>query len=157
MKWQMPTEVRGRIVSARGNKLSPSSPPTAFQAEMVFGTGASLSFYCSFVAHMQNWAHIGGAKGYLRLPGFVHPVSIHEPSFELNGEEQKVTICDCNGAHTESKTMAQDTRMFRNFAAQIATGKLNVEWPQWALKTQQVMDACYGSALAQGRAVQMGE
>ncbi len=38
--------------------------------------------------------------------------------------------------------------MFRNFANQVFSGKLNEEWPMWALQTQRVMDACYQSALA---------
>ena len=36
--------------------------------------------------------------------------------------------------------------MFRNFANQVFSGKLNNDWPMWALKTQQVMDACLESA-----------
>jgi hypothetical protein len=36
--------------------------------------------------------------------------------------------------------------MFRNFANQVFSGKLNDDWPMWALKTQQVMDACFESA-----------
>jgi hypothetical protein len=42
--------------------------------------------------------------------------------------------------------MAQDSLMFRNFANQVLSGKLNADWPMWALKTQQVMDACHDSA-----------
>jgi hypothetical protein len=40
--------------------------------------------------------------------------------------------------------------MFRNFANQAMSGKLNDDWPMWALKTQQVMDACYESARRNG-------
>ena len=40
--------------------------------------------------------------------------------------------------------------MFRNFANQVFSGKLNDEWPMWALKTQQVMDACFQSARNDG-------
>jgi hypothetical protein len=36
--------------------------------------------------------------------------------------------------------------MFRNFARQVFSGKLNDDWPMWALKTQQVQDACLESA-----------
>ena len=36
--------------------------------------------------------------------------------------------------------------MIRNFANQVFSGKLNDEWPMWALKTQQVQDACFKSA-----------
>jgi predicted dehydrogenase len=41
---------------------------------------------------------------------------------------------------------AQDTRMWRNFAEQILSGKMNPDWPMWALKTQKVLDACFESA-----------
>jgi hypothetical protein len=36
--------------------------------------------------------------------------------------------------------------MFRNFANQVFSGKLNDDWPVWSLKTQQVLDACFKSA-----------
>jgi len=41
--------------------------------------------------------------------------------------------------------------MWRNFANQIFSGKLNEDWPMWALKTQRVMDACLESAQNGGR------
>jgi hypothetical protein len=50
---------------------------------------------------------------------------------------------------------AQDSQMFRNFGQQAASGNLNEEWPMWSLKTQQVMDACYESALHDGRPVSL--
>jgi hypothetical protein len=36
--------------------------------------------------------------------------------------------------------------MFRDFANQVFSGRLNDDWPMWALKTQRVMDACLESA-----------
>lgn len=147
MNWQLPREVTGRILSARGNRLSSGSVPTDFSAELVFDDQTSAGFYCSFLAEMQNWAHVGGAKGYLRVPDFVHSFNVHEPAFEVNKAEVRVKCCDCDGAHTDSRVMAQDSLMFRNFAAQVRSGKLNDDWPMWALKTQQVMDACMKSAL----------
>jgi hypothetical protein len=36
--------------------------------------------------------------------------------------------------------------MIRNFAAQVQSGKLNEFWPEVALKTQLVLDACLASA-----------
>ena len=41
---------------------------------------------------------------------------------------------------------AQDARMFRSFAKQVRSGKLNDDWPMWALETQRVMDACLEAA-----------
>jgi predicted dehydrogenase len=153
MNWQLPREVTGKILSARGNRLSSSPAPTDFSGELIFDDGASLGFCCSFLAEYQNWVHVGGAKGYLRVADFVHPLSVHEPSFELNKAEERVKCCDCGVQHSDSRAMAQDSQMFRNFADQVASGKLNEDWPMWALKTQQVMDACYESARDGSRSV----
>jgi predicted dehydrogenase len=153
VNWRLPLEVTGKILSARGNRLSPGNPPTDFSGELVFADGSSLGFYCSFRAQFQNWVHVVGAHGSLRLADFVHPASVHEPSFEVNGSEERVKCCDCAAQHTDSRVPGQDSQMFRNFANQVAAGKLNDDWPMWALKTQQVMDACLDSALHGGRAV----
>jgi predicted dehydrogenase len=155
MNWRLPREVTGKILSARGNRLSPAASPTDFSGELVFADGASLGFYCSFRAQLQNWVHVGGANGSLRVADFVHPVSLHEPSFEVNGSEERVKCCDCAGPHTDSRAPAQDSQMFRNFAHQVAAGTLNDQWPMWSLTTQQVMDACLDSARHGGRAVSL--
>jgi predicted dehydrogenase len=153
MNWQLPREVTGKILSARGNRLSPSSAPTDFSGELIFNNDTSLGFFCSFLAEYQNWVHVGGAKGYLRIPDFVHPLSVHEPSFEVNQTEYRVKCCDCGAQHSDSRAPAQDSQMFRNFASQVMSGKLNDDWPMWALKTQQVMDPCYESARDGSRTV----
>ena len=147
MNWQMPREVTGRILSQRGYRRSSATVPTDFSAELIFDDQTSAGFYCSFLAEMQNWVHVGGAKGYLRVPDFVHPFNVHEPSFEVNKTEARVKCCDCSGPHTDSRVPAQDSLMFRNFAAQVRSGKLNSDWPMWALKTQQVVDACMKAAV----------
>jgi len=155
LKWQLPREVTGRILSERGNRLSPGAPPTDFSGELIFEGGASSGFYNSFRAAHENWAHIGGTKGYLRVAAFVQAESAHEPAFELNHARQVVKCCGCGAQHDESRTMAQDAQMFRNFTDQVRSGKLNEDWPVWALKTQQVADACLASARNGGRAVQL--
>ena len=110
----------------------------------------TAEFYCSFRAARQQWVHVVGQNGWLRLPDFVHPFNTYEPSFEVN--EKFVTIHSKTKCPTGADPMefghatAQDTRMWRNFANQIFSGKLNAEWPVWALKTQQVLDACLESA-----------
>jgi predicted dehydrogenase len=155
MNWQLPGEVTGRILSARGSRLSPSATPADFSGELIFADGPSMGFYCSFRAQFQNWAHVGGEKGWLRLSDFAHPSSVHEPPIEVNGAVELVKICDCASQHSDSRVPAQDSRMFRNFANQVATGKLNPDWPMWALKTQQVIDACHDSSLHGNRAVSL--
>jgi len=155
MNWQLPREATGKILTARGNRLSPGTAPTDFSGELIFADGSSMGFYCSFRAQHQNWAHVGGATGWLRVDDFVHPTSVHEPSFTVNGKEERVKVCDCVGPHTDSRVPAHDAQMFRNFAQQVASGKLNADWPMWSLKTQQVLDGCFESAKQGGRTVSL--
>jgi predicted dehydrogenase len=151
MNWKLPREVTGRVLSRRGNSLSPGSVPTDFSGELIFDDESSSGFFCSFLTEKQQWADVSGAKGQLRLVDFVHPLSDHEPTFEYRNREMKLKVCDCAGEHTASRSVAQDANMFRNFTAQVQSGRLNRDWPQWALLTQQVMDGCLESA-EQGKA-----
>jgi len=145
MNWQLPREVTGNILSQSG-----SAVPTEFTGELMYDSGVSSGFYCSFLAAKQQWAHVSGQNGWLRVPGFIHPLNGYEPAFEVNDAEV-VTVSDVKcppGADPSGfgHATAQDTRMWRNFANQIFSGKLNEDWPMWALKTQRVMDACFESA-----------
>ena len=146
MKWKLPREVRGTIHSEFSPRKNLPPVPMDFSAELIFDGGTSANFYCSFIAHYQNWVHVSGAKGSLVIPDFVHPASDHEPAFELNQKEISVRCCRCHGKHTKSLEYAQSTNMIRNFANQVRSGKLNAEWSESALKTQMVMDACLESA-----------
>jgi predicted dehydrogenase len=84
----------------------------------------------------------------------------NETAFELNNTVFSVNGCDFNmegyptrlaiPEHSNSHPTAQDSNLFRNFAAQIRAGKLHRGWPEIALKTQQVMKACFESAKTQG-------
>jgi predicted dehydrogenase len=149
MNWQMPREVRGQVLSEmRANKnLAPV--PVDFSAELVFDDDASAGFYCSFIAEYQNWVHVSGTKGSFVVPDFTKPNDDHEPGFELNQKEVRVKCCHCHGRHSKSIEFAQQTNMIRNFANQIRSGKLNADWPMWALKTQQVVDECLNAVLKQ--------
>jgi predicted dehydrogenase len=145
MNWRLPREVTGKILSQSG-----SSAPTEFSAELIYDGGVSVGFYCSFLAAKQQWVHVSGQKGWLRVPGFVHPLDSYEPAFEVNDVEIRVASdvkCPPGVEPAwQGHATAQDTIMFRNFANQIFSGKLNDDWPMWALKTQKVLDACHEAA-----------
>jgi predicted dehydrogenase len=136
MNWELPREVHGRILSQRRARKNLAPVPVDFSAELVFDDRASAGFYCSFIAQYQNWVHVSGANGQLRV-------------FQLNQKEVRVKY---PGKFT--KDLAQATAMIRNFSNQIRSGKLNDEWPMWALKTQKVLDACIESARC-GRIVKL--
>ena len=153
MRWQLPREVTGRILSERRAVHSPSPVPVDFSAELIFNNDTSVGFYCSFIAEYQNWAHVSGTSGQLQIADFVHPASDRESAFEVNGSV--VRVKNSRGRQVKTAAIAQQTNMIRNFANQIFSGKLNREWPESALKTQRVMDACYQSAL-QGTSLKPG-
>jgi predicted dehydrogenase len=146
MNWKTPREVRGHTLAERRAKKGLAPVPTDFSAELVFDDGASAGFYCSFLAQYQNWVHVSGTKGSLVVPDFVHGAHGHDQSFELNQNEVIVKCCTCRGRHNNGREFSQHARMMRNFSNQIRSGKLNEEWPLWALKTQEVVDACLASA-----------
>jgi predicted dehydrogenase len=153
MKWQLPRTVTGRILSVSESTGGRVPAPTEFSAELLFDGNVSAEFYCSFTAAEQQWVSVSGRNGWLRLPDFVHPFNSHEPAFEVNRTEIRVREAAAAQRQTpipESADLghatAQNTIMFRNFANQVFSGKLNEEWPMWALKTQKVLDACHESA-----------
>jgi predicted dehydrogenase len=150
MNWQMPEKVTAKILSASENLPDRPSPPTEFSAELIFDNNVSFSFYCAFRTGRQQWIHLSGPKGWLRVPDFVHALNSYEPAFEVN--EKFITVSSDVKCPPDADPLvqghahAQDTFMWRNFANQIASGKLSEEWPLWAAKTQKVLDLCLEAA-----------
>jgi predicted dehydrogenase len=150
MNWKLPHTVTGKILSQSPATHGRVPAPTEFSGELIFDGGVSASFYCSFVAEFQQWVVVSGQKGYLRMPDFVHVR--REPAFEVNQTEILVKVPGATRRPPSADPLemghatAQDTWMWRNFAKQVASGKLNKEWPMWALKTQKVLDACLAAA-----------
>jgi predicted dehydrogenase len=146
MNWQLPETVNGKILSQSDPLPDRPSAPTEFAATLNYPGGVTAEFYSSFLAAKQQWAHVSGRQGWLRLPDFVHPFNGYEPEFEVN--EKNISVASDVKCPVGANPMdfghatAQDTRMWRNFANQIHSGKPNEDWPLWALKTQQVLDAC---------------
>jgi predicted dehydrogenase len=156
MNWQLPRRVTGRVLSEAGGVNSPAPVPTEFSGELIFDHGVSSGFHCSFVTHLEQWAKVSGTKGYLQLSDFVAPFFGCESAFEIDNTTHNVIGCDFNmEAHrrrlavpeySNSHPTAQETNLFRNFTKQVRSGALAESWPEMALKTQQVMSACFESA-----------
>ncbi len=154
LNWRLPREVSGRMLAR-----TDSSVPTDFSAELIFDGGVSAGLYCSFVNFRQQWVNVSGTKGYLQIPDFVNPfygselgfevVNIGQDGYNVLPDARRVTVVEHGNGHPT----AQESNMFRNFANQVLSGKLNEEWPMWALKTQQVLDACFQSAQEGGKPV----
>ncbi len=159
MKEQLPACVTGRILStARGQDV-----PLEFAGELFFPDGGTASFFCSFRAWNQQWAHVSGTKGFLQLPDFVLPYYGNETGFEVNAPALHVDGCDFNmetharrtavKEYSNSSASAQEARMIQTFGAIAMTGKLDTTWGENALRTQEVLDACLNSARRDGLVV----
>jgi len=133
--------------------------PTDFSAELIFADGVSAGFYCSFINFRQQWVNVSGPQGYLQVPDFVNPIYGDATSFEVvqfgqDGHKvlpntRQITVPD----HACTHPTSPESNLFRNFANQIASGKLNSDWPEWSRKTQIVLDACLASARAAGKPI----
>ncbi|MGA2747961.1 MAG: Gfo/Idh/MocA family oxidoreductase [Verrucomicrobiota bacterium] len=163
MNWKPPERVTGQALREFKHPGSGLPVPTEFSGELFFEGGVSSSFYCSFLSATEQWAIVSGERGHLRVPDFVQPFAGNQLAFETGSPVLKVQGCDFEmQPHTRrwevkershSDTTAQESRLFRHFAEQVQTGKLDPLWPKMALQTQLVMQACRESSLAQGRPV----
>lgn len=160
MKYQMPQRVCGRALTSTGEGV-----PLEFSGELFFSGGPSASFYCSFQAENQQWGNISGDKGFLSLRDFVVPFYGSESAFEVTRTIFEPSGCQYNMTehtrrlavreYSNNAPTAQETQLFRNFGSLVQAGKLDAQWPEIALKTQRVVDACMRSANEGGKLVDL--
>lgn len=156
---RLPESVTGRIHATWG----PDAVPAEFSGELRYADGVSSAFYCSFLTENQQWANVSGTRGHLHVTDFVLPFAGGETSFEVFQPVFTVNGCRFEmHPHRRRETVvepannapeAQETNLFRHFADQVATGTLNPAWPERALRTQRLLDACLESARNGGREV----
>ena len=150
--FQSPREVTGRVISQVSGAKSARPVPVEFSGEMLFENGISAGFYSSFAAANEQWAIITGTKGFIRIPDFVLPFYAPDTHFEVTSAHFDVQGCDFNmqphrlriavPEYSNSHPNAQETKMVREFARLVLSGKLDDFWPKAALQTQEVMERC---------------
>jgi predicted dehydrogenase len=160
---RLPEQASGRILAEHRRPGSKRSVPIEFSGEMLWSDGASASFYCSFRTENQQWAVISGTEGSVHLLDFVLPFFDSEVAFELHRPVHRVQGCDFNmerhcrrlavDEYSNSMPNSQEANMIRKFADIVLSGRLEPEWGQMALKTQQVVEACLHSSHNDGKPV----
>jgi predicted dehydrogenase len=166
MEWKLPRRVSGRILSEHKRADGAEPVPTEFSGELFFDGGVSATFYCSFLTELEQCVTVSGTRGHLRIADFVVPAHGQEIAFETGTAQLIFKGADCIvdartqrwpvAEHSHGHPSAQETNLFRNFAAQARSGSLNTTWPEMALKTQEVMEACMKSARAGAAVVELG-
>ncbi|HWD18811.1 MAG TPA: Gfo/Idh/MocA family oxidoreductase [Verrucomicrobiae bacterium] len=156
LEGKMPRAVSGRILTESKSRRGGRAVPIEFSGELMFDGGVSASFYSSFITYNQQLAQISGDLGFVRLSDFVLPFFGSSVGFETCNSAFEADGCNFNldgglrrwdlREYSNSHATAQESNMFRDFAAQIQSGKLNREWPDLALKTQQVLEDCLRAA-----------
>ena len=165
MGGRMPVEASGRILLER------AGVPLEFAGQMRFADGACAGFYCSFTGALQQWATVSGTAGALRMDDFIHPAAADRAALVVNAVPEWVVNGrrgvgageaggEGGGGPRAEGPLSQQAQMFRTFADCVEAGAaVGNPWPDWALRTQRVMDACLASARrtdAPGAAVAVG-
>ncbi len=156
MNYEMPKALRATMLSTASRADSPSQVPTELSAELFFDNGISATFYNSFLTNHQQWLHVSGDKGNIRLDDLVLPYPDGELDFWVNNAEFVVEGCKFTmEKHLRREFVsepggndsnAQETKLFRNFAELALSGTPDSFWPEASLKTQAILDACLESA-----------
>ncbi len=163
MKYQLPERVTGRMLTEHGEPGM--SVPIEFSGELFFAGGVSASFYCSFNTELQQWAHISGTKGSISVRDFVLPYfgcesefvadrpvfNVKGTSYHWESHPRRFAVPE----YSDGAPDAQETSMIRNFSALVLAKKVDPQWPEIALKTQTVLDACLASARNSGAEVRL--
>lgn len=154
--YRLPVEVIGRQLVQHGRADSPSPVPMEFSGELLFDNGVSAGFYNSFLTEHQQLVHVSGTKGNLTFNDFVLPWYGNELGFEVNNAHFTVNGCDFVmerhrtsyyvDEYSNNAPNAQETNLFRTFGELVLSGRRDPFWPEVALKTQLVLDACLKSA-----------
>ena len=124
-----------------------------------------MNFYCSFITQDQQWVHVSGSEGSLRIDDFVLPFFGDEATFETLSPVFRVEGCTFNmeahrrthrvSEYSNNHPTSQEAGLYRNFAHQARSGTLNSAWSDMAIQTQRVMEACLASAREGGREVEI--
>lgn len=155
---RLPDEVTGRMIAGVESPQSGTAMPVEFAGELVFREPPTVtaSFFCSFLVEHQQWVHVSGTRGSLRIDDFVLPYAgqetaftVSQPSFTLDGcdfrmerHDRVVTVVEEAFGHES----AQEARMFRDFSALVLSGRRDERWPEASLATQRVLMACLEDA-----------
>ena len=156
MNFEMPLEVRGRILHGAKRPDSTDDVPMEFQGEMHFAGGVSATFFNSFRTNHQQWVNVSGTKGYVQVNDFVLPYFGNEVAFEVGNHNFAVEGCFFNmekvfhrhavSEYSNNNAASQEAEMFRTFGTLALSGKCDSYWPEITLKTQRVLDAALKSA-----------
>jgi predicted dehydrogenase len=165
LNYQMPIQVTCRMLDSQQDSANGARVPIELSAELLFENGVTASFYNSFIAIQQQWAHITGVTGELQMDDFVQPFKGDRLTFRVVRNVGEQDRCDATileevteyqtEEQSHSAETSQETELFRRFSGIVNCGIIETQWSEMALKTQQVVDAAFQSAHNDGLPVKL--
>jgi predicted dehydrogenase len=162
---QMPTHVSARTITPLAGVNSRGKVPGEFSAELQFPGDVSAAFYCSFLTENQQTATLSGDTGYITVNDFVLPFYDAEAVWQESSHVLEIDNCRWNfRRHTETRAIpeyasgepnSQEVTMVKRMAQCVIDGQLDPLFPELALKTQRILDACLRSDIAGGQKVEI--
>ncbi|MGV3484063.1 MAG: Gfo/Idh/MocA family protein [Planctomycetaceae bacterium] len=165
MNYQLPRAVVAHLHRAMQGASSPASVPGELSGTLFYDGGVTAHFFCSFLAENHQSASISGEHGYVMLDDFVLPFYDAEVAWTTYQNVLEIDNCRWNmrrhgtrqavQEYASGEANAQEVNMVRAMNDIVLSGKLDSHWPEIALKTQQVMDACRQSADCNGARIEL--
>ena len=163
---RLPRCVTGRIIAAGSAAAGSPAVPTEFAGELFFPgvdgePEVTASFFWSFLAEHQQWVHVSGTRGSMRIDDFVIPYCGPEVSLTFAEPHYLIEGCDFRmeprdravsvGEHSHGHPTSQEANMFRAFSRLVLEHRTDRSWPHRSLAVQRVLMACLASAHDGGR------
>jgi predicted dehydrogenase len=162
---RLPKQVRARTISHLRGKASEGEVPGEFSAELQFADGLSAAFYCSFLTANQQTVLLSGDSGYITLDDFVLPHYDAEASWTVHRDVLEIDNCRWNfRRHWDRRAVAEypsgeanaaEVNLVRRLSQCAITGQCDPLYPELAIKTQRILDACRRSDAADGRPIEL--
>ncbi len=155
----LPVVAEGRAIQTYQHSDATQSVPIEFDGRLIFESGMTASFYCSFVAAHQQWANISGTEGFVSIEDFTLPYHGGKPRFEIVKSDFNMNGCNFEMRRfgewqvfdepSDSAVGSQESQLFFDFNQLVITGLIDHGWTYDSLKTQVVMDALLESSRIQ--------
>jgi predicted dehydrogenase len=163
MDYQMPRAVVAHTHRQLKGVSSEAPVPGELSGTLFYEDGVTANFFCSFLVENQQLASISGPNGYITLDDFVLPAYGPELAWTTHKNVLEIDNCRWNmRAHATRKVVheysggernSQEVKMIQAMNAIVLSGELNDHWPEIAMKTQRLMDACRASADHDGKLI----
>jgi len=162
---KMPTKLSARTITTLQGENSEGAVPGEFSAELQFEDGISATFYCSFLTENQQTVLLSGDKGHLTIDDFVLPFYDAEAAWTTHQHVLEIDNCRWNfRRHSQRKAVheyasgeanSSEVNMVRRMGEIHLSGQLDPLYPELAMKTQKVLDACLRSDAEGGKMISL--